>query len=98
GNVFPFSIAQYGPTAAFISDDDIYSISISTTNQIGGNARDAIFTDLAVASATPFANIMPKFRNGFSYLTYQLYIPLNGFIRLYIYSFEDKNWAPWDLN
>jgi hypothetical protein len=98
GNVLPFSIAQYGPTAAFIADDDIYSISISTTNKIGGETRDAIFTDLTAASATPFANIVPKFRNGFSYLSYQLYIPLNGFVRLYLYSFEDKNWAPWDLN
>jgi hypothetical protein len=97
GNVLPFSIAQYGPTCAFVAIDDIYTISISTTNKIGGNARDAIFVDIAAATATPFANIVPIYKNGFVYLEYILLIPLNGFVRMYAYSFEDKNWSPWDL-
>ena len=97
GNVVPFSIAQYGPQAAFIAGDNIYALSITNAQAIGGTARDAIFTDLANATFTPFANIIPIFVNGYVYLTYQLFIPLNGFVRNYVYSFEDKNWSPWDL-
>lgn len=97
GNILPFSIAQYGPTCCFIANDNIYSLSVTSANPIGGDARDAIFQDLASATATPFANITPQFQNGFVYLTYLLLIPLNGFVRMYVYSFEDKNWSPWDL-
>ena len=97
GNVLPFSIAQYGPTAAFISTDNIYSLSVTSATAIGGTARDAIFTDLANAVSTPFANITPIFKNGFVYLNYILEIPLAGFVRQYTYSFDEKNWMPWDL-
>jgi hypothetical protein len=98
GNVLPFSIAQYGPSACFIASDDIYSLSVSSANKIGGASRDAIFADLANATATPFANIAPIFKTGYVYLTYIILIPMAGFVRMYVYSFDDKNWAPWDLN
>jgi hypothetical protein len=98
GNVFPFSIAQYGPSCCFIDNDNVYSLSVTSANSIGGTARDAIFTDLAAATFTPFANIAPIFVNGFVYLSYILMIPLAGFVRMYIYSFDETNWAQWDLN
>lgn len=97
GNVFPWSIAQYGPTAAFISLDNIYALSITNAEPIGGTARDAIFNDLAAASGTPFANIVPFFTANYVYLCYMLMIPLNGLVRMWLYSFEDKNWSPHDL-
>jgi len=99
GNVLPFSIAQYGPAAAFISNDNIYSLSVSSSTPIGGTARDGIFSDLSAASSAPFANIVPILENGFVYLTYQIYIPLAqlGVVRAWIYSFDDKNWSIWDL-
>jgi len=68
------------------------------TRDRGDLLRDAIFADLANATATPFANIMPIIQAGFVYMTYQLYIPMAGFVRNYVYSFKDKNWSPWDLN
>jgi hypothetical protein len=98
GNVFPFSIAQYGPSCVFIDNDNVYSLSVTSATSIGGTARDAIFADLAAAVSTPFANIAPIFENGFVYLSYILMIPLAGFLRMYIYSFDEKNWAPWDLS
>lgn len=98
GNVFPFSIAQYGPSCCFIDNDNVYNLSVTSANSIGGTARDAIFTDLAAATFTPFANIAPIFVDGFVYLSYILMIPLAGFVRMYIYSFDEKNWAQWDLN
>jgi hypothetical protein len=97
GNVFPWSIAQYGPTAAFVAQDNIYSLSITNAQPIGGTARDAIMTDLANANGVPFANILPILQNGFVYLTYRLLIPFTGFIREYVYSFEEQNWTPQDL-
>ena len=97
GNVLPFSIAQYGPTAAFIATDNIYSLSITNAAAIGGTARDAIFADIAAATGTCFANIVPIYKNGYVYLQYVILIPFTGFVRMYVYSFEDKNWSPWDL-
>jgi hypothetical protein len=97
GNVQPWSIAQYGPSAAFIADDNIYTLSVTNATPIGGTARDAIYADIANAVAQPFANITPKFKAGYVYLTYMLLIPMSGFVRMYVYSFEDKNWSAWDL-
>jgi len=96
GNVFPWSIAQYGPTGAFVAEDNIYTLSVTNCQVIGGTARDAIYADLTNATATVVANIIPKFKAGYIYLTYQLVIPLTGFTRIWVYSFEDKNWASWD--
>lgn len=97
GNVQPWSIAQYGPSAAFVASDNIYSLSITNAQPIGGAARDAIYADIANATFQPFANIIPIFKAGYVYLTYMLMIPLNGLVRMYLYSFEEKNWSPWDL-
>ena len=104
GNVVPWSIAQYGPNAAFIATDDIYALSVTQAKKIGGTARDAIMADLAaqpilpkLLSNKPFACITPIFKAGYVYLTYKLYIPFATFIREWTYSFEDNNWAPRDL-
>jgi hypothetical protein len=99
GNVFPWSIAQYGPQAAFIAVDNIYSLSITNAATIGGTARDAIYADLAnmIPGRNPFANIIPIFKAGYVYLTYEIVIPMASVTRVWIYSFEDKNWASWDI-
>lgn len=109
GSVYPFSIAQYGPNACFVAEDNIYALSLTTSNPIGGMARDAIMRDLAISNALntgnnlegiPVAAIIPKFNGQFVYLTYQIAMLLpsaNGFVpRIYIYSFEDKNWEVLD--
>jgi hypothetical protein len=101
GSVLPWSIAQYGPTTAFVAEDNIYSISIANATPIGGTARDAIMADIANAvSINPVANIIPTFSAGYVYLTYQLILTLSSggtlFTRFWIYSFEDKNWSSWD--
>ena len=104
GNVLQFSIAQYGPTGAFIAEDNIYSLSITNAAAIGGTARDAIMSDLAnIVPSTaliqnrPFCAILPKYKNGYVYLTYNILIPFTNSARLWVYSFEEKNWAAWDL-
>jgi hypothetical protein len=105
GNVFPNSISQYGPQAAFIAQDDVYALSVTSAQKIGGMARDAIFKDLALA-APPLSlsasavngAIIPVLQNGYSYLTYQIIITFaTGNARLYIYSFEEKYWEVVDL-
>lgn len=104
GNVFPWSISQYGPMGCFIAEDDIYLLGVANVNKIGGKARDAIFADIAnrvgstkLVQNQPFAAILPKYKDGYVYLTYNILIPFSGFIRMYVYSFEDKNWAPQDF-
>jgi len=69
-------------------------VSINAFEEIGGTARDAIMADLAVASNSPIASIIPNYAYGFIYLTYRISIPLkNIFTRHYVYSIEDKNWS-----
>jgi hypothetical protein len=104
GNVLPWSIAQYGSQGAFISQDNIYSLGLTNVQQIGGTARDAIMQDLAdmIAGAsfspgTAYAAILPIFKKGYVYLTYQIFIPFEDFMRMWVYSFEDKNWMKWEL-
>jgi hypothetical protein len=97
GSVFPWSIAQYGPTGAFISEDNIYTISVTNAQTIGGKARDAIFVDLLAAISIPVANIIPIIAKGYIYLTYQIVIHLSTLTRIWMYSMEEKNWTPWDV-
>lgn len=97
GNVQPWSLAQYGPTCCFIAQDNIYSLSVTNAQPIGGTARDVIMADLANASSTAFANIVPGYSSSYVYLTYVILIPMGTFARKYVYSFEDKNWSTWDL-
>ena len=95
GNVLPFSIAGYGPIGMFISSDDIYNISIGGFKNVGGVARDQIFTDLANASSTPLAAFVPRMANNYIYLTYMLVIPFGVDTKIWVYSVEDSSWVSW---
>lgn len=97
GNVYPWSIGQYGSTGFFASTDNVYSASISGFNPIGGGARDQIMRDLANASSAPVASVIPGFTAGYIYLRYELCVPLGSFTRIYSYSMEDQNWIEQDL-
>lgn len=96
GNIYPWSIHQYGSIACFVASENIYQMGVSSFDPIGGTARDAIFADLALASGNPVASIVPTENLGYIYLTYRISIPLTTFTRHYIYSIEDKNWMAWD--
>jgi len=92
GNVYPWSIAQYGSIGMCVSTEQIYMISINSFSPIGGGARDAIIGDLAKATLKPVASIIPSYAYGFIYLTYRISIPMGSFTRHYTYAIEDKNW------
>lgn len=96
GNVFQWSIAQYGASGFFASTEQIYKMSVNSFNAIGGSARDAIYADLAVASGNPVAAFLPNLGLGYIYPAYTLSIPLGTFTRHYIYSDEGNGWTPWD--
>lgn len=49
GNQILYGMGQYGNTAAFIANDNIYSLTPSALTPIGENARDAIFEDLSLS-------------------------------------------------
>lgn len=93
GNVYPWSIAQYGSIGMFVSQDNVYQMAVNDFTPVGGNARDAIMADLANAIINPTAAIISSYDYGFVYLTYQLCIQLNGYTNMYFYSIEDKNWG-----
>lgn len=96
GNVYPFTIAQYGNVGVFVAFEQIYQLAPGAMTPIGGTARDAIMTDLAMSAGIPFASIDRGFQLGASYLHYHLRIPMqDGSCRSYIYSFEDSNWTRW---
>lgn len=96
GNVFPWSISQYGSIACFIATDNVYQMGVSSFEPVGGKARDAIMADLALASGNPVASVVPTDVQGYVYLTYRISIPLTSFTRTYVYDIEAKNWAVWD--
>jgi hypothetical protein len=92
GNIFPFSMDQYGPIGMFISQDDIYEYSLGGFKDVGGGARDAIFNDLANTNGNPAAAMVPVYQNNYVYLQYVLLIPLGNNMRSWRYSLKDKSW------
>ena len=97
GNVYPFSLAQYGSFGVFISTEQVFQVSVNSFQEIGKGARDAIMNDLANSTSNPVAYISSASPFGYVYLTYNLCIPLGTFTRIYKYSLEDKNWQVWDM-
>jgi hypothetical protein len=95
GNVYPFTIAQYGNTGVFISFEQIYQITPGGMQPIGGAARDAILADLAMSTGSPKASFERSFKQGISYLMYHLRIPLSNGTKSWIYVLEDNHWFPW---
>jgi hypothetical protein len=97
GNVYPWSIAQYGPNGFFVSTEQIYQMTVNSFNPIGGMTRDAIFADLAQASGNPVASMVPTLGLGYIFQHYVIAIPLTSFTRFYVFSIEDNNWTQWDV-
>lgn len=96
GNVYPWSICNYGPIGVFVATDDIYELSLGGFQKIGGKSRNAIFTDIGNAVASPIASIFPAYSASYPYLTYMLSIPLaNNTSKIWCYFVEDNCWFPW---
>ena len=95
GNVYPWSIAQYGPYLCFISIEQIYQIGINSFAPIGGMARDAILADLASANGRPTANIVGDLILNYSNFGYLVSIPQTYGTRHYFFSLEDSRWERW---
>lgn len=91
GNVYPYCLASYGTTAVFISNDDIYQLDAGTgLTPIATQCKGRIFADLAAASGTPTAFIIPGFGPSFDYLSYWLNIPGKS---TWIFHHDEKNWV-----
>ena len=99
GNVYPLTIGQYGSYGMFVATNDVYQVTPGNVVAIGMGARDNIMYDLAQAVAPPTGVIMPSYATYRVYLVYKLFIPLaSGSTRVYVYSFDDNNWASWTIN
>ena len=95
GNVYAYSISSFGPIGVFISVDDIYNLSMNSFEKISGDCKDAIFNDLAAATSSPIATLMPNYSQAITYISYLLCIPVGRDTRLWMYSFDDKSWVDW---
>lgn len=99
GNVYPTSLAQYGSYGCFVATNNVYQLSPGNVVPIGGGARDSIMYDLSIAVAPPTGVIIPRYNVSTVYLVYKLFIPLStGQTRVYVYSFDDANWAYWTIS
>ena len=94
GNVYPFSIASYGPIGMFIAEDDIYNLSLGGFTRVGGVARDSIYKDLETRTADPVATIVPLVKRNYVYPVYKLAIPFGDGTKIWNYSIEDQSWQP----
>lgn len=92
GNIYPYSIAGYGPIGMFISNEEIYLLSLGGFKKIGGVARDSVMNDLAVATSTPVATIFPYYQRNYIYTTYMITIPMGHGSIVWTYSIEDESW------
>src|SRR5215831_1999080 len=75
GNVLPFGYASYGPLGIIVSEDEIYSVSMSGFKPIGKEAKDSIFRDIALSTNNPIGSIVPHYSQSFVYNHYRLSIP-----------------------
>lgn len=94
GNIYPFSVAQYGPVGIFIALDDIYEYSVGGFVDIGKGAQTAIFNDLTNATGYPLATMIPTYQSNLIYLQYWLMIPQGNNTKIWRYSVKDKSWQP----
>lgn len=98
GNVYPWSVANYGPIGIFIATDDIYELSLGGFKKIGGKARNAIFSDIGQAVFSPLGSIFPAYGAQYPYLTYVLSIPMPGNKNQHwVYFVEDDCWMKWPI-
>lgn len=104
GSIYPYTIAQYGQYGAFVSTENIYMVQNYQFQAIGGNTRDAIFSDihtslLQIGSNQIIGAISPAYNDNYIYTVYQLYIPQapGGPTVVWQYSLEDGHWERYVL-
>jgi len=93
GNIYSYTIAGYGPIGIFISNDEIYQLSLGGFERIGATSRDLVLNDLARATSTPVATIYPYYQKNYVYTTYMLTIPFGDSSIVWRYSIEDRHWT-----
>lgn len=93
GNAYPFGYASFGPIGIFISTDDIYNVSLGGFKKIGGEAKDDIYNDLALATYYAIGSIVPIYQNNYVYNHYRLAIPQGNNTVTWIYSIEENSWV-----
>jgi hypothetical protein len=93
GNAYSQACASYGPLGVIVSTEEIYKLTASDFDPIGGGARDKILNDLADATGVPVASVVPGLHRRHIHLQYKLVIPVNNMCVMWSYGFEDKVWV-----
>jgi len=95
GNIFAHTIDSFGSIGCCVSDEDIFAITVSSIEPIGGIAKYAIYNDINTNSDysnfPPIGYFLSRFNYRESlYLTYNIAL-VNGIV--WTYSFDDKSWT-----
>lgn len=92
GNRYPYSLALFNETAAFVSANDIYTVNSGLNLEaIGSRAKKKIFSQLEQASGDQVCGfIIPRLGPGIDYLSYWLSIP--GVNVTWVYSYDEQSW------
>jgi len=92
GNAYPYSLAVFNDTGAFVSQQDIYTVGSGLNlTPIGGKAKKKIFSQLANAGGDQVsAFITPRLGPGIDYLSYWLSIPAVNVT--WVYNYDEDSW------
>lgn len=92
GNVYPYACASYGNMGIIVSSEQVYSLSMTSFDPLGGLARNGIFVDLVNATSTIIGSILPKWSVDYPYPVYKLLVPQYPDTIEWNYAIEDKHW------
>lgn len=101
GELYPYLSASFGSIGFIVSKEDIYSITISSLNPIGGVAKYAIYSDLITTTDIAFGQmvgfITQKQSYGNVYPVYQMLFQVNTSPPFnmvgWSYALDDKAWV-----
>ena len=97
GNKYPYTLAAYGNRyVIFVSDDNIYEMTLPTVVPIGGANKREIFKDIANATGTITGRIVPNLGVNFDFLSYWLTIPKSGTSTTWILNLENRAWSKFE--
>ncbi len=94
GNKYPYSLAAYGNRyVIFVSDDNIYELTLPTVVPIGGRVKREIFKDIVNANGPITGRIVPSLGVDFDFLSYWLTIPQSGTTTTWVLNLESRAWS-----
>ncbi|KKK61435.1 hypothetical protein LCGC14_3014360 [marine sediment metagenome] len=98
GNKYPYTLAAYGNRyVLFVSDDNVYEMTLPTVVPIGGANKREIFKDIAATNGIITGRIVPNLGVDFDFLSYWLTIPkAGGASTTWVLNLENRAWSKFE--